>query len=155
MTDPQAQIDMRSASFVLRHKFTHRDVPNRPQIVEHVHDEADCEFCALLDAAARLRQAEQERDDVCAELEHLKSEYHYDMARGDSLIYAWEREEFDAWQRYGRERARQAEQVIEAARRHLIDGVINEGLFVRPEASVALLRQALAAYDAAKETEEP
>lgn len=49
-----------------------------------------------MDALAAVSDAlKQARD----ELAHLKSEYHFDMDRGDHLVYAREWDAFNAWQR--------------------------------------------------------
>jgi hypothetical protein len=41
---------IRQETTVLRHKFRQERVPQRPDIIQHVHDVPNCEICRLLDA---------------------------------------------------------------------------------------------------------
>lgn len=61
----QASIERaRERETVLRHKTRHEPHPRIKGRVDVVHDEANCELCAILDAASALADAEQQRADA-------------------------------------------------------------------------------------------
>ncbi len=62
-------------------------------------DEWD-EVCRALEGlAARVEQAERERDEIKDKFDHLHSEWTYERGRGDHLVYRREWEAFNRWQR--------------------------------------------------------